>query len=615
MLPALIAALSLAPAPVPARGAVARPAPPAHTLPPAGPPAAAGPDDPIDLATLSTVHLDVLVTDRQGRPVPGLTARDFTVTEADGPRHLESMSYRAATGTPSAGRVFGLLLDDYHVAPGIATARARAALTAFVDHDLRPDDSVVLMRPLDQPASLTVTQNRQAIRTAIDGFAGRLGDDTPRNAFERDFMGHAPAAVEAARAQTVLSALEALSTYLAGLPEGRKTLIFVSSGFAQAPTEPRLRLPRLDTTLRIAGRFDIAIYPLDPDPSDPAAAPPARHLLLRNLADWTGGTLIATPGDLAPALDALSRDADAYYLLTFRAPEADGRFHEISVKVARRGVQVRARPAYWVPSMDEMRLVREANRVRSEPAPKVVPIVPAHTSGFIRSWVGIAQGADGQARVTVTWEPNRDAVSHYLPVQADRVQLTATTPTGEALFRGPLAPVTGTAGPVPGAPSDRAVFDAPPGPLELSLRIEAGRQALDTDVRHVEVPAFGLGRLVLTPPEVFRTFTGREFDRLRRDPDATPVAAADFSRTARLLIRVHAYADGGAPPVVTATLLNLLGQPMQTLAPIAPPPGDPGVTQFDLPLAQFPPGNYTIAFTATAGHAEARSLLPLRIVG
>ncbi|HVB37753.1 MAG TPA: VWA domain-containing protein, partial [Vicinamibacterales bacterium] len=584
-------------------------------------PAPAEPE-PASLDDLTTVHLDVIVTDRRGDPIRHLTARDFSVSEGDGTRPLESVAFHPAAPLPAAaqggrsgaagnGRVFGLLLDDYHVAPGAATRRARDALTRFLDDDLRPDDSVVVMRPLDQTAALRVTRDRAAVRAALDAFTGRLGDDTPRNAFEREFMGRAPAAVDAARAQMVLSALETLGAYMAGLPEGRKTLILVSSGFEPGPRRPRVRLPGVEAILRIAGRFDLAIYPVDPDP--PAAADAGRLAVLREFAARTSGTLIASAGDLGPALHAMAQDAGAYYLLTFKAPQADGRFHEITVRVKRPGAQVRARPAYWVPSLDDVRLVREAARVRAEPAPPLMLLQPSHTSGLIRSWVGIARGTDGRARITITWEPNRAAISQHLPVQADSVEVTATTPGGASIFKGTLGPATGAS--AAGGPPDQAAFDAPAGALELSLLIRADGRSLDTDVRHIDVPALNQARLVLTTPEIFRAFNAREYAALRDDANATPAAAAEFSRMARLLIRIRAYAQGTARPVVTARLLNLAGEPMQALTAIPAPAGEEQVTQFDLPLIQFPPGDYTIEFTATGGGTQARTLLPLRIIG
>ena len=43
------------------------------------------------------------------------------------------------------------------------------------------------------------------------------------------------------------------------------------------------------------------------------------------------------------------RDSSGYYLLGYNSTQAptDGKFHEIKVRVTRRGVDVRARKGYW----------------------------------------------------------------------------------------------------------------------------------------------------------------------------------------------------------------------------------------------------------------------------
>ena len=87
------------------------------------------------------------------------------------------------------------------------------------------------------------------------------------------------------------------------------------------------------------------------------------------------------------------------------------------------------------------------------------------------------------------------------------------------------------------------------------------------------------------------------------DADAPPVASREFSRTERLLIRVPAYGPGQSTATVTATLESATGQPMRALPVISG--STPGVTQFDLPLAPYAPGDYTIALKATSAAGQA----------
>ncbi len=67
------------------------------------------------------------------------------------------------------------------------------------------------------------------------------------------------------------------------------------------------------------------------------------------LADNTDGRAILNRNDLAVGMQQIIRDSSAYYLLGYTSTQAptDGKFHKIEVKVARRGVDVRARKGYW----------------------------------------------------------------------------------------------------------------------------------------------------------------------------------------------------------------------------------------------------------------------------
>src|SRR4029453_17948631 len=86
----------------------------------------------------------------------------------------------------------------------------------------------------------------------------------------------------------------------------------------------------------------------------------------------------------------------------------DGKFHEIKVRVKRRGVQVNARRGYWAASEKEMTAAAEAAAT-----PVNVPLTAA-LSGLSDSvntravavWTGFAKADAERTRVMFTWEPN-----------------------------------------------------------------------------------------------------------------------------------------------------------------------------------------------------------------
>jgi hypothetical protein len=117
---------------------------------------------------------------------------------------------------------------------------------------------------------------------------------------------------------------------------------------------------------------------------------------------------------------------------------------------------------------------------------------------------------------------------------------------------------------------------------------------------------------MLGTPEILRTRTARELADTVNRADAAPAAGREFSQAEQLLIRVPAYAPDGHP-VVSAQLLNVSGAPIETLTPMPRSP-TPGVTQFLVTLAAFPPGSYTLELKATSVSGEVGTLVPFRIV-
>jgi VWFA-related protein len=76
---------------------------------------------------------------------------------------------------------------------------------------------------------------------------------------------------------------------------------------------------------------------------------------LRELAESTGGTLIANTNDLGKGLERVTADLASYYEIAYapQSSEADGTFRRIEVKVARKGVDVTSRSGYFaLPATD-----------------------------------------------------------------------------------------------------------------------------------------------------------------------------------------------------------------------------------------------------------------------
>lgn len=550
------------------------------------------------LAAPEGVRITTLVTDRQGRLLTGLGLKDFEVREDDVVQKVLSVEARRP-----GQRRFALLLDEFHV-KAEDSVRVREAVTRFVDEQVRADDSLVVLKPLDPLTSINLSQDRAQSRDAIATFEGRKDNYEPRNELEEQTMGRAPALVDAGRAQVVLSALRALATQLGATP-GRSAILFVSEGFApQARRQSTRGLPDVGIVERFANRYDVPIYAFDPrsslDDSDASA------VMLGRLVSETGGTL-SRGDDLGGNLTRAAKEIDSGYTLTYQSSHGeDAKYHAVTIKVVRREADARSRSGYVAPPSEEM---RRAMRAASTLGP-ILPTRALRRSPLVDVWFGVTRIASSQGRVVVTWEPGRN-LRTTVKSNAARVELKATTKSGDVLFQGTLAPVR--VGEVADAAlPDRAEFDAPSGRVQLDMNILAiSGEKLDYDARDLDVPAIKGDAPFLLPAILIPTQSAREYREVAADLNAAPDPSREFRRTERLVIRVPAYADG-APVPVTARLLNRLAQLIQTIPPL---PGGGDITQFDLPLAPLAPGDYFLLFTVPGPSGPIDQRISFRITG
>ena len=604
-----------------------------------------------------------------GNPPPG----------APPPRELRNRIDEEIEIAKDDVRLFVFFFDDYHVRLGNSLS-IKEPLIRFIQTQIRPNDIVGMMYPLTPVEGISFTRNPASVISAIQNFEGRKFDYQPRNAFEEQYARAPSEIVEQIRNQVVMTALRGLSTRLGGLREGRKAVIYVSEGFT-ALLPPQLRTAdasmgrmgnigrttpmtgensqleetaaffnesdlysQLREVFTAANRNNTAIYSVDPRGLTPfefgideAVGPnqDARMLRmtqdsLRSLSEETDGRAIVNRNDIGPGLAQIVRDSSYYYLLGYNSTQAptDGKFHQISVRLKRRNVDVRARRGYWALTTEEIvRANRPATPEVAKPVQQALAsIAPSVQAGkYVRTWLGTARGELGKTRVTLIWEPLPQApgasgVRRDQP-QPGRMSVLAADAKGDLVFRGrtegtsattaePTAgtrPVAAAAATGVAAPQ-RLMFDAAPGELELRLTVEGvGGGVLDNEIRRMTVPDLTSPDAAVSTPRVYRTRTAREFQGIAADAAAVPTAGREFSRTERLLIRFDAY--GNATP--TAVLLNRAGQKMADLAVVVATAG--GSHQLDMGLAAIPAGEYLVEIALKGATGDAKELIPIRI--
>jgi VWFA-related protein len=626
-----------------------------------------------------------------GRPMRIETFKFLHVTgtpaEGEGPaRAITSDWVEESEAARDDVRLFVIFLDDYHVRRG-SDLFVRDKLATFIEKDLGPLDMVALMYPLSSLSEVRFTRNKSLAAATLRKFLGRKGDYFPRNEFEERYANYPVYVVERIRNEVSLTALEGLMVRMGGLREGRKSLILVSEGYTNyvppqhndpvatmpgygnptrrtptlggGPEEDRARFMTdldLNTYLRdvyaSANRNNVSIYALDPrglaafeyDLSQPGVplttdANSLRSTIdkLRVLADETDGRAIVNQNDLQAGLRQMLRDASAHYLLGYTSDSAtDGKFHEIKVRVKRKGVDVRARKGFWAYNEADVKRVTES---RKAPPPDVsealAEVERPRRARLVRTWVGMAPRDDGRTDVTLVWEAGAGASGRSGQV-AD-VLVMAAGAKGEPYYRGRSsgaeaasadenvetveskgeAAVSDQARPATARAGGQVTFAAPPGPLNVRLSAEnPSGEVIDSDQLDLQVTDFSAPDVRVSTPAVLRAQNAVEFRAVSGNPGATPTTAREFSRRDRLLIRFDATGPAGGSDVkTTARLLNRTGQAMSDL-PVGPAPANGRYRwQVDLPLSSLPAGEFLVEVKAASGERSARELVGFRIGG
>jgi VWFA-related protein len=535
--------------------------------------------------TGSLVSLPLFVTDVKGQSIRNLKVPDIEIDEGGVQQKVASIAFRG--GSP---RRVALFLDEYHVSAGAATDRARSAVARFVEQYLKPDDAVIVMKPLDTRAATAPVSSIDAVHRAVAAFDGRQGDYRPRGDFEAEYMSTVPPMADLQRAQVVRAAMESLAIAMRDVDDAAKALIVVTEGFTSNEST-RMRTTTLRAIARAARLANLPVYIVDPA-ADRAVKSPLNETW-KSISDQTGGVLFPAGTDLDAAFGRVAADLEGHYLVEFqRAAKDDGGFHGIAVKVKRTGAQVRAPSGYWAPFAAS----------RLPPMTRAMPyanLLTPHVSGLIQPWFRMAPAPDGKTRVTFSWAPRPGRT-----VTPERVDFSALTFEGQTLHASTVAPLGGAAGPW------ETSFVAPPGPLQISMTVRATKQ-LDTDVRYVDVPKLDSSRPYIAAVEFVRPRSLPEFRVMQSDASVMPTESRDFLRQDHLLIRVRAFAAAGSP-AVTVMLLNAIGQPLQELKRL--PPVD-GAAQFELPFARYPRGDYRLLVSAGSGPQPVSTLINIRVVG
>jgi len=272
-------------------------------------------------ATGDLVELDVAVVDKSGATIPDLKQSDFQVKEDGKAVEVKTFTPVSADGlSPDTNRQLVLLLDDTLPVAGTPVIQqlAKAVLSRS-----RPDDEVTVVRlhnDRDEPFG--------DLDTALTRISGYRAGAVP---FQRR-----------GTAERMLKVLTGIARQLETMEHRRKIVVCVGWPNVCNLLEPQPQgynplWPMWVATLSAASRANAAVYGVMP------VAPGTLVGVANGLVEVTGGSAFFNTTKLEPFVDSVWREASQYYLLGYWPQNSKRELHDIQVKVARKGLRVRAR--------------------------------------------------------------------------------------------------------------------------------------------------------------------------------------------------------------------------------------------------------------------------------
>jgi len=269
-------------------------------------------DDDVVSVDSSIVVVNATITDASGAHVSGLRQNQFSVFENGVEQQIE---FFAAESTPFAA----VILLDTSGSMEQRVSLARSAAIRFLD-GLRESDSAEIYR-FDSKVSL------------VQKFSN--SHDINEHVFDLKADG-----------MTALNdAIFQAAKDLADRPEKRRAIIVLSDGMDTYSEKSA------DKALKAALAVNASVYTVDMSAMDTSGRQRAQNQsVLKNFAEKTGGTFIATPGGVAmrEAFRKIVEELGSQYTLAYQPKNTtkDGKWRAIELRVARSNLTIRTRKGY-----------------------------------------------------------------------------------------------------------------------------------------------------------------------------------------------------------------------------------------------------------------------------
>jgi VWFA-related protein len=298
------------------------------------------------------VHLVVVpvsVKDRDGGLVEDLIRDDFKVFQDGKPRPIQ---YFSNEPTPISALV---LLDTGMSAKSLATVRSqlRSISNAFGPSDEVAlyffDKHIELVQDFTSKTDLIVEAVEREVKegraegTGPGVLGGPLAGSPTINGVNVDNPGSAPA-LSAPITKSIHDALYEAAQQLRYRPEGRRRLVLILSDGAGGGNTFSYR-----DTINALEVAKVSVYAV----SFSAGWAAKRADLLAHVARDTGGDIayVRRSSGLDAACFLFANESRNAYVLGFTPTVADGKFHDIKVRISRPGLKLVARNRFFAPPL------------------------------------------------------------------------------------------------------------------------------------------------------------------------------------------------------------------------------------------------------------------------
>ena len=312
--------------------------------------------------------LDVVVTDKSGKPVAGLKQQDFTLL--DNKQAQKIVSFQAVEGAAATTDppIEVILLVDTVNTEFTNVAIERKEIEKFL---LRNGGA------LAQPVSMIFFSDSTATGTTASRDGNAVLADMNQKQLGLRTIGRSQGfSGGLERMQLSVNTLRKLADFEATLP-GRKLVVWISpgwpfliSGLDRELTSQRQRQQFFTSIVALSDglrRARIVLFDIDPlgtanagtlgtsdykqflKPVKKAEQADNGDLALQVLATQSGGRVLNSSNDLAGEIATCAAEANSYYVLTFEGLPGDGpnEYHALEIKLDKPGLTARTRSGYY----------------------------------------------------------------------------------------------------------------------------------------------------------------------------------------------------------------------------------------------------------------------------